>query len=176
MIWFLIACFGIIALWWGLRWFARSEPHIVAARLKSLFHFLLLLIIALFSLGRYFIGNLFFLLLRAGFLRGLFSKNQRPHQKTRRRRTTHRSSRRSSRRDSSYRDSSYRGRGRASTQSGRMTAHQARQILKLESYASVDDIRKAWRQQIKSAHPDLGGKLEDAIKINEARDVLLGKK
>ena len=56
-----------------------------------------------------------------------------------------------------------------------MSAEEARQVLGVPAAASPEDIRKAHRRLIQKLHPDAGGSDYLARKLNEARDVLLGK-
>jgi DnaJ homolog subfamily C member 19 len=57
-----------------------------------------------------------------------------------------------------------------------MSRTEALQVLGLEEGASVSDIRAAHRRLIQQTHPDKGGSNYLAAKINEAKDVLLGRK
>ena len=54
-----------------------------------------------------------------------------------------------------------------------MTKQEAYQILGLEPNASQEEIHQAWRRLIKAVHPDSGGSVFLAAKINTARDILL---
>ncbi|KAK8791993.1 hypothetical protein WA158_005370 [Blastocystis sp. Blastoise] len=57
-----------------------------------------------------------------------------------------------------------------------MTRTQAFKVLGLDSDASKNEINQAYHKLLMKYHPDRGGSNEMAAKINEARDVLLGKK
>lgn len=57
----------------------------------------------------------------------------------------------------------------------RMTRAEALRILDLGEDATADDVRDAHRRLMVKIHPDRGGSTFLAAKINQARDVLLGK-
>jgi hypothetical protein len=66
-------------------------------------------------------------------------------------------------------------RTRTHAQSGVMTKDEAYQILGLKPGASLDEIRQAHRTLIKKLHPDQGGTAYLAARVNQAREVLLGR-
>jgi hypothetical protein len=67
------------------------------------------------------------------------------------------------------------GAGRAAASSGAMTPDEARAVLGVGRDASDEEIRAAHRRLMKISHPDHGGTDYLATKINQAKDVLLGK-
>jgi len=63
-------------------------------------------------------------------------------------------------------------RARRAPDPGAMTQEQAYQILGLERGASLDQVRAAHRTLMKRFHPDQGGTVEQAARVNAARDRL----
>jgi hypothetical protein len=58
---------------------------------------------------------------------------------------------------------------------GNMTPDEAYQVLGLRPGASEAEIRAAHHRLMRSAHPDSGGSDWLATRVNQARDVLLGR-
>lgn len=55
---------------------------------------------------------------------------------------------------------------------GRMSRHEALEVLGLDERATREDVQREYRRLIKRLHPDLGGSTYLTAKLNEARDVL----
>jgi len=74
-----------------------------------------------------------------------------------------------------WREDMARSEGASSGPDGHMTRAQALDILGLVEGASDDAIRRAHRDLMMKMHPDRGGSTFLAAKVNEAKDVLLGR-
>ena len=65
--------------------------------------------------------------------------------------------------------------GRSARAGPRMSRAEALQVLGLQEGATEAEIRAAWLRLMQAAHPDRGGSDWLAAKLNQARDVLLGR-
>ncbi len=130
----------------GVFWALRWVARTDAAVVAGVFQTLIRLV--LMSIGMILSSGRFWL---AGLLlRGLFS-----------------------RRGAQYR---YRASGGASDSAAArasMSVGEARRILQIGPLASEEEITQAWRNLMRKAHPDMGGDPKDAVRINQARDILL---
>lgn len=67
------------------------------------------------------------------------------------------------------------GQSRTAGSSGGMSRSEALAVLGLQDSCTPEEIRLAHKRMMKTAHPDAGGSDYLAAKVNEAKDVLLGK-
>lgn len=63
--------------------------------------------------------------------------------------------------------------GVASQTAETMMEQEARAVLAVSPLATRREIKHAYRERMRRMHPDAGGSMEAAIRLNQARDVLL---
>ena len=68
------------------------------------------------------------------------------------------------------------GNGSSTQSRGQMDRAEALAMLGLDEGASADQVREAYKTLIGKLHPDKGGTNRLAQLLNEARDLLLGKR
>ncbi len=152
MVWVFGGILGVIGVLWALRWVARTDAVVVAGVLQTLIRLVLTAIGMILSGGRFWLVGL--------LLRGLFARRSGGAYRAYER----------ARAQNRARGREYQ-RGRVSGQA--MSLSEARRILQVGQLASEEEITQAWRNLMRKAHPDMGGKAEDAVLINQARDILL---
>lgn len=151
MSWIIGAFLGGFLLFWGARWVARADAAALAANVRYLIRGLLI------SLAIGLIGAR--IPLARAFLRFFpFFFSQRAYRKAR------------------DHDSKAGHRRAASPRAAQMSVAEARRILNVGAEAGSAEITRAWRARMRRAHPDQGGSQEDAVRLNQARDVLLKRK
>jgi len=67
------------------------------------------------------------------------------------------------------------GAGTRRSRSAPMSRDDAREILGVSPDADAHAIKAAYRDKMKQAHPDVGGSDEEAARVKQARDLLLGE-
>lgn len=154
----LLAVGGLLALWWGLRWWSKAPPDkarkaLVGAALAAL----VIGGVALVVTGK--LAGLFAIL--AG-LSPWIGRAMRLHQLWRAiRRMSGRAAAAEAPPSSPPADTA-------------MTRAQAYEVLGLQPGATPDEVREAHRRLMRAAHPDAGGSTWIAARLNQARDILLG--
>ena len=143
MIWVIGGITGVIGVLWALRWVMRTDAAVVAGVFHTLIRLVLMGIGIFLSRGRFWLVGM--------LIRGLFFRRGASRPRYR------------------YRSSE----GQRAMPGQAMSVNKARQILQVGPLASEEDITHAWRNLMRKAHPDMGGDPEDAVRINQARDILL---
>lgn len=148
----------MFALWLLLSWFAEADVSVLKRLLKGAGIFALVLLVAYLLLsGKFFLAISALPVLLVWFARlqmvlGIWNVFKR-------------FTGGGSRFDQ--------GEGASSQESTQMDRAEAYRTLELNEGASVDEIKAAYRRLISKAHPDKGGSVEDAARLNRARDILL---
>ncbi len=154
----LLAVGGLLALWWGLRWWSKAPPDkakkaLIGAGLAALVIGGVALVVT---------GKLAGLLAILAGLSPWIGRAMRLHQLWRSiRRMTGGAPAADAPPPSPPADAA-------------MTRPQAYEVLGLQPGATPDEIREAHRRLMRAAHPDAGGSTWIATRLNQARDILLG--
>lgn len=75
-----------------------------------------------------------------------------------------------------WQESQGRGRSPGAPAGGKMGRPEALSVLGLQDPVSESDVRAAWVRLMRVAHPDGGGSDWLAARVNQAKDVLLGRR
>lgn len=75
-----------------------------------------------------------------------------------------------------WQESQGRGRPPGAPAGGKMGRPEALSVLGLQDPVSESDVRAAWVRLMRVAHPDGGGSDWLAARVNQAKDVLLGRR
>jgi len=163
---------GVIALalvWWLVKSFARSDPRYFAMIMAKLGR-TAGGVLALASAALFFVRGESFLALPLAVI-GLSLLGWQPASELM---TTYLRGRRVPPPAGNTEDGGGTGQRRAaSANPGRMTEHEALQVLGLQPGAGADEVMRAHRSLIKKLHPDQGGSTYLAARVNEAKDILL---
>jgi len=143
----LLGAFGLVVLLLLARGFVRVDPHSMAKGVRAG----IILVAVVAGIALMATGRFGFALLPLGALAAVFAAGRR-------------------------RPQAGEGTGEMPrSRSGAMTRSEALKVLGLEDGAGVEAILAAYRKLIMQNHPDRGGSTYLAAKINQAKDVLLGK-